>query len=88
MLRAKPLLLHFKVSPPHSALFRNAQTLLRNTKLARGYQNQRNFALNTRGALKLRRVSSPNLASLKCYAFLRSTPKRAAAPWRVGERDG
>ena len=57
-----------------------AQTLLRNGKLARGYQNHRNFALNTRGALKLRRFSSPDLASLKCYAFLRPTPKRAAAP--------
>ena len=32
-----------------------AQTLLRNAKLARGYQSHRNFALNTRGALKLRR---------------------------------
>ena len=28
------------------------------------------FALNTRSALKLRRFSSPDLASLKCYAFL------------------
>ena len=62
-----------------------AQTLLRNAKLARGYQNQRNFALNTRGALKLRRFSSPDLASLKCYAFLRLTPKRAAAPWGWGK---
>ena len=65
-----------------------AQTLLRNAKLARGYQNQRNFSLNTRGALKLRRFSSPDLASLKCYAFLRPTLKRAAAPWGLGERDG
>ena len=62
-----------------------AQTLLRNAKLARGYQNHRNFALNTRGALKLRRFSSPDLASLKCYAFLRPTPKRAAAPWGWGK---
>ena len=63
-----------------------AQTLFRNAKLARGYQNHRNFALNTRGALKLRRFSSPDLASLKCYAFLRPTPKRAAAPrgWGKG----
>ena len=38
------------------------------------------FALNTRGALKLRRFSSPDLSSLKCSAFLRPTPKRAAAP--------
>ena len=57
-------------------------------KLARGYQNHRNFALNTRGALKLRRFSSPDLASLKCNAFLRPTPKRAVASWGVGERDG
>ena len=57
-----------------------AQTLLRNAKLARGYQNHINFALNTRGALKLRRFSSPDLASLKCYAFLRPTSKRAADP--------
>ena len=62
-----------------------AQTLLRNAKLARGYQSYRNFALNTSGALKLRRFSSPDLASLKCYAFLRSTPKRAAAPWGLGK---
>ena len=63
-----------------------AQTLLRNAKLSRGYQNQRNFSLNTRGALKLRRFSSPDLASLKCCAFLRPTPKRAAAPrgWGKG----
>ena len=65
-----------------------AQTFLRNAKLARSYQKQRNFALNTRGALKSRRFSSPDLARLKCYAFLRPTPKRAAAPWGVGERDG
>ena len=65
-----------------------AQTLLRNGKLARGCQNQRNFALNIRGALKLRRVSSPDLASRKCCAFLGSTSKRAAAAWGVGERDG
>ena len=65
-----------------------AQTLLRNAKLSRGYQSHRNFAFNTRGALKLRRFSSPDLASLKCYAFLRLTPKRAAAPWGVGEKDG
>ena len=51
-----------------------AQTLLRNAKLFRGYQSHRNFAFNTRGALKLRRFSSPDLASLKCYAFLRPTP--------------
>ena len=63
------------------------QTLPRNAKLARGYQKHRDFALNTRGALKLRRFSSPDVASLKCYAFLRPTPKRAAAPWGVGERD-
>ena len=62
-----------------------AQTLLRNAKLARGYQNHRNFVLNTRGALKLSRFSSPDLASLKCYAFLRLTPKRAAAPWDGGK---
>ena len=43
-----------------------------------------NFALNTRGALKLRRFSSPDLASLKCHAFLRPTPKRTAAPWVAG----
>ena len=55
-----------------------AQTLLRNAKLARSYQNHRNTALNTSGALKLRRFSSPDLASLKCYA----------APWGLGERDG
>ena len=65
-----------------------AQTLLTNTKLARSYQNHRNIALNTSGALKLRRFSSPDLASLKCYAFLRPTLKRAAAPWGLGERDG
>ena len=65
-----------------------AQTLLRNAKLARSYQNHRNIALNTSGALKLRRFSSPDLASLKCYAFLRPTLKRAAAPWGLGERDG
>ena len=47
-----------------------------------------NFALNIRGALKLRRFSSPDLATLKCHAFLRPTPKRAVAPWGVGERDG
>ena len=47
-----------------------------------------NFALNTRGALNLYRFSSPDLASLKCRAFLRPTPKRAAAPWGVGEREG
>ena len=47
-----------------------------------------NFAFNTRGVLKLRRFSSPDLASLKCHAFLRPIPKRAAAPWGVGERDG
>ena len=47
-----------------------------------------NFALNTTGALKLRTFSSPDLASLKCHAFLRPTPKWAAAPWGVGERDG
>ena len=39
-----------------------------------------NVALNTRGALKLCRFSSPDLATLKCHAFLRPTPKRAAAP--------
>ena len=44
-----------------------------------------NFALNTRGALKFRRFSSPDLASLKCHAFLRPTPKRAAAPWGWGK---
>ena len=127
MLKARPLLLHFRVSPPHSAsppprlagVIRGvytgavkasltfsicklltfsglkcaisvyfAQTFLRNAKLARGYQNHRNFALNIRGALKLRRVSSPDLASLKCYAFLRCTPKGAEAPWGMGERDG
>ena len=33
-------------------------------------------------------VSSPDLASLKCHAFLCPSPKRAAAPWGVGERDG
>ena len=65
-----------------------AQTLIRNANLARGCQNHRNFALNTRGALKVRRFSSPDLARLKCYAFLRPTPKRAAAPWGVRERDG
>ena len=43
-----------------------------------------NFALNTRGALSLRRFSSPDLASLKCHAFLRPTPKRTAAPWGAG----
>ena len=32
-----------------------------------------NFALNTRGALKLRRFFSPALASLKCHAFRRPT---------------
>ena len=47
-----------------------------------------NFAFNTRGVLKLRRFSSPDLDSLKCHAFLRPTPKRAAAPWGVGEREG
>ena len=47
-----------------------------------------NFAFNTRGVLKLRRFSSPDLASLKCHAFLCPTPKRAAAPWGVGEREG
>ena len=40
-----------------------------------------NFALNTRGAQKLRRFSNPDLASLKCYTFLCPTPKQAAAPW-------
>ena len=45
-----------------------------------------NFALNTRSTL--RRFFSPDLASLKCHAFLRPTPKRAAAPWGVRERDG
>ena len=49
-------------------------------KLARGYQNHRNFAWNTRGALKLRRFTSPDLASLKCYAFLRPPPKRGCGP--------
>ena len=48
-------------------------------------RNVEKFALNTRGVLKLRRFSSPDLASLKCHAFLRPTPKRAAAPWGVGE---
>ena len=57
-----------------------AQTLLRNAKLARGYHNHRNFALNTRGALKLRRFTSPDIASLKCYAFLRPPPKRGCGP--------
>ena len=47
-----------------------------------------NVALNTRGALKLCRFFSPDLATLKCHAFLRPTPKRAAAPWGVGERSG
>ena len=47
-----------------------------------------NSAFNTRVVLKLRRFSSPDLASLKCHAFLRPTPKRAAAPWGVGEREG
>ena len=47
-----------------------------------------NFAFNTRSVLKLRRFSSPDLASLKCHAFLRPTPKRAATPWGVGEREG
>ena len=42
-------------------------------------RNHRHFALNTTGALKLRRFSSPDLASLKCYAFPRPTLKRAAA---------
>ena len=37
-----------------------------------------NFALNTRGAHNFRRFSSPDLASLKCHAFLGPTPKRAA----------
>ena len=117
-------LLHFRVSPPHSAspsppspagVIRGAytgavqafltfsicklltfsgvkcsmslyfaQTLLRNAKLGRGYQNHRNFALNTSGAIKLRRFCSPDLASLKCYAFLRPSSRRAAAPWGVG----
>ena len=127
MLRARPPLLHFRVSPPHPAfppppspslarVIRGAdtgavqayltfsmckrftfsglkcaislyfaQTLLRNAKLARGYQNHRNFALNTRGALNLRRFSNPDLASLKCYAFLHPTPKRTAAPWGWGK---
>ena len=31
--------------------------------------------LNTRGALKLCRFSSPAMSSLKCYACLRPTPK-------------
>ena len=44
-----------------------------------------NFALNTRGALKICRFSSPDLASLKCRAFLRPSPKRAAAPWGRGK---
>ena len=44
-----------------------------------------NFALHTRGALELRRFSTPDLASLKCHAFLRPTPKRAAALWGVGK---
>ena len=38
------------------------------------------FALNTTGAFKLRRLSSPDMSSLKCSAFLRPNPKRAAAP--------
>ena len=41
------------------------------------------FAFNTRGALKLCRFSSPELSSLKCYAFLRRTPKRAAVWWPI-----
>ena len=61
-----------------------AQTLLRNAKLARGYQNHRNFALNTRGALKLRRFSSPALASVKCHAFLRPTPIPRNGPRPLG----
>ena len=40
-----------------------------------------------RTALKLRRFSSLDLACLKCHAFLRTTPKRAAAPWGAGVRD-
>ena len=48
-------------------------------------RNAENFALNTRGVLKLRRLSSPDLASLRCHAFLRPTPKRAVAPWGGGE---
>ena len=49
--------------PKHILSLYFAQTLLRNAKLVRGYQNHRNFALNTSGALKLRRFSSPDLQS-------------------------
>ena len=45
-----------------------------------------NFALNTTGAFKLRRLSSPDMASLKCSPFLRPDPKRAAAPLGVEEK--
>ena len=47
-----------------------------------------NFALNTTCALKLSRFSSPDLASLKCHAFLCPTPKWAEAPWEWGKGTG
>ena len=106
MLRARPPLLHFRVSPPPlpaspARVIRGAykvavqayltfsicklltfsdlkcaislyfaQTLLRNANLARGYENHRNFALNTRGALRLRRFSSPDLGISYVMRFL------------------
>ena len=47
----------------------------------------KHFALKTTGAFKLRRLSSPDMSSLKCSAFLRRSPRRAAAPWGWRKRE-